>query len=417
MALLKSSGTPSDLAPIRQAVILCGGLGSRLGSLTKDTPKPLLPVDGAPFLQLQIRDISRYGVTRFLLLAAFRSDQIETFAADLPGLLGRDIKVDVAIEPDRAGTAGALYHARDRLDDRFFLFNGDSLLQADLLELEAKLASSGAVGALALRPVDALGRYGVVRLEGEQVTAFGASGDPKAPGLINGGVYAFSRALVDRLPPTGSLEADVLPHLADEGALRGLVCDGFFLDIGVPEDFARAQTEVPAYFRRPALFLDRDGVLNEELGYVGTVDRFQWIEGAREAVKLANDRGWYVFIVTNQSGLGRGLYSLSDFQDLHAHIDADLRRVGAHIDDLRFCPHHPDSAQGEYLRDCPWRKPQPGMLLDLMRVWPVDREASVLIGDKSSDLEAADRAGVEATRFDGGRLDAVVSRILDERGA
>ena len=236
----------SHPSPIRQAVILCGGLGSRLGSLTKDTPKPLLPIDGAPFLQLQIRDISRYGVTRFLLLAAFRSEQIEAFAADLPGLLGRDIKVDVAIEPDRAGTAGALYHARDRLDDRFFLFNGDSLLQADLLELEAKLASSGAVGALALRPVDALGRYGVVRLEGEQVTAFGASGDPKAPGLINGGVYAFSRALVDCLPPTGSLEADVLPHLADEGALRGLVCDGFFLDIGVPEDFARAQTEVPA---------------------------------------------------------------------------------------------------------------------------------------------------------------------------
>ena len=92
----------SHPSPIRQAVILCGGLGSRLGSLTKDTPKPLLPIDGAPFLQLQIRDISRYGVTRFLLLAAFRSEQIEAFAADLPGLLGRDIMVDVAIEPDRA---------------------------------------------------------------------------------------------------------------------------------------------------------------------------------------------------------------------------------------------------------------------------------------------------------------------------
>ena len=414
---MKPSGATSDAGPIRQAVILCGGLGSRLGGLTKETPKPLLPVDGAPFLQLLIREISRFGVTRFLLLAAFRSEQIEAFAADLPGLLGRDIKVDVAIEPDRAGTAGALYHARDRLDDRFFLFNGDSLLHADLLDLEAKLASSGAVGALALRPVDALGRYGVVRLEGEQVTAFGASGDPKAPGLINGGVYAFSRALVDCLPPTGSLEADVLPHLADEGALRGLVCDGFFLDIGVPEDFARAQTEVPAYFRRPALFLDRDGVLNEELGYVGTVDRFQWIEGAREAVKLANDRGWYVFIVTNQSGLGRGLYSLSDFQDLHAHIDADLRRVGAHIDDLRFCPHHPEGGVGVFQRDCGWRKPEPGMLLDLMRVWPVDREASVLIGDKSSDLEAAERAGVGSRRFSGGRLDAVVSQILDERSS
>lgn len=417
MALVTSPEAGTGPAPIRQAVILCGGLGSRLGHLTKDTPKPLLPIDGQPFLQLQIRDISRYGVTRFLLLAAFRSQQIEAFAADLPGLLGRDITVDVAIEPDRAGTAGALYHARDRLDDRFFLFNGDSLLQADLLDLEAKLASNGAVGALALRPVDALGRYGVVRLEGEQVTAFGASGDPKAPGLINGGVYAFSRALVDRLPAKGSLEADVLPHLAEDGALRGLVCDGFFLDIGVPEDFARAQTEVPAYFRRPALFLDRDGVLNEELGYVGTVDRFRWIAGAREAVRLANASGWYVFIVTNQSGIGRGLYSRDDFIALQAHMDAELRAIGAHIDDLRFCPHHPSEGRGAFLDDCAWRKPHPGMLLDLMRRWPVDRDRSVLIGDKTSDLEAAAGAGIAAIRFEGGRLDTVVSKILAERRA
>jgi len=414
VALLTAPEPHANRTAIRQAVILCGGLGSRLGELTSDTPKPLLPIDGAPFLELLIREISRFGVTRFLLLAAFRSEQIEVFAAELPARLRRDIAVEVAIEPDRAGTAGALHHARHRLEDRFFLFNGDSLLATDLLALEARLATDGAVGALALRPVEALGRYGVVTLEGKRVTAFGASGDPAAPGLINGGVYAFSRKLVDRLPPGGSLESDVLPYLAAEDALRGLVCDGFFLDIGVPEDYVRAQTEIPAYFRRPALFLDRDGVLNEELGYVGTIDRFHWIEGAREAVKLANDRGWYVFIVTNQSGVGRGLYGLEDVRTLHAHVDAELREVGAHIDDLRFCPHHPDLGQGDFRRDCDWRKPSPGMLLDLMRMWPVDRARSVLIGDKTSDLEAAERADVRWIRFVGGRLDAVVANIFDE---
>ena len=412
MALLRPSEASPDAGPIRQAVILCGGLGSRLGDLTRNTPKPLLPIDGVPFLELLIRDISRFGVSRFLLLAAFQSEQIATFAESLPGELGRDIQIEVAVEPDRAGTAGALFHARERLDDRFYLFNGDSLLETDLLKLEAELAPPGVIGGLALRPVEALGRYGVVTMEGARVTAFGASGDLTAPGLINGGVYAFTRALLDRLPPTGSLEGEVLPLLAAEGALRGLICDGFFLDIGVPEDFARAQTEIPAHFRRPALFLDRDGVLNEELDYVGTVDRFHWIEGAQEAVKLANDRGWYVFIVTNQSGLGRGYYSLREFHALHAHIDADLRRIGAHIDDLRYCPHHPEGGVGEFQRDCNWRKPAPGMLLDLMRAWPVDREKSVLIGDKSSDLEAAKRAGVAAVRFEGGRLDALVAKLV-----
>jgi D,D-heptose 1,7-bisphosphate phosphatase len=408
VALLKTSDAP----PIRQAVILCGGLGSRLGDLTKDTPKPLLAIDGVPFLHLLIREIARFGVTRVLLLAAFRSEQIEAFAADLPARLGRKIDVEVAVEPDRAGTAGALYHARDRLEDRFFLMNGDSLLQTDLIELSALLSSSGAVGALALRPVAALGRYGVVALEGSRVTAFGAAGDPMAAGLINGGVYAFRRALVEGLPPKGSLESDVLPQLAQGGGLAGRISDGFFIDIGVPEDFTRAQTDIPAFFRRPALFLDRDGVLNEEVGHVGTVDRFSWIKGAREAVKLANDRGWYVFIVTNQSGLGRGLYSLEDFHALHAHMDAELRQVGAHIDDLRYCPHHPKAGQGDFQRDCAWRKPAPGMLLDLMRYWPIDRGRSVLIGDKSSDLEAADRAGIAAQLFTGGRLDTVVAQIL-----
>src|SRR6218665_3393929 len=113
---------------IEQGVILCGGLGSRLGSLTAETPKPLLPVDGTPFLQILMREITRYGVRRFLLLAAHRAEQIESLARLGVEALGGDIQVDVVIEPDRAGTGGALYNARPMLDEAFFLFNGDTLL-------------------------------------------------------------------------------------------------------------------------------------------------------------------------------------------------------------------------------------------------------------------------------------------------
>lgn len=405
MAIFEQPPAGADPSLVQQAVILISGS-------TTGAPKPLWRVDGEPFLQRLIQEVSRFGVTRFLLLCAFRSEEIEAVAAQLPSRFGRDVSVEVAIAPDGGGAAGALHHVRDRLEDRFFLFNDDMFLHVHLPDLQALLASSRAIGALSLRPVGALGRYSGVALDGSRVTAFGAMRNPSPALWVDGGVYAFRRALVDHLPPTGSLARAVLPRLADEGGLVGLVCDGLFLDFGSPEDVLRAQIEIPACLRRPALFLDRDGVLNEDVGFVGTVDRFRWIEGAREAVKLANDKGWYVFIVTNQSGLGRGLYSLADFRALHAHMDADLWRLGAHIDDLRYCPHHPQDGRGEFQKDCGWRKPAPGMLNDLMRVWPIDKTRSLLIGDKLSDLEAAARAGIAAERFEGGRLDALVAKIL-----
>lgn len=391
---------------IEQAVILCGGLGSRLGELTAQTPKPLLPVAGAPFLEALVREISRYGVKRFLLLAAYRSEQIERFAVETPARLGRDdLTITVSIEPDQAGTGGALFHARDALDEAFYLFNGDTLLDTRLPDLARLLDDADAIGALALRPLPEAGRYGVTVLEGDHITRFGVRSDAAGPVLINGGVAAFRKTFVDLLKPQGSFEADVLPGLAESGRLRGLATDGYFIDIGVPEDYARAQTEVPDFQRRPALFLDRDGVLNHDHGHVGSIDRFEWIDGAREAVTLANREGWYVFVVTNQAGIGKGLYGHDDYRAVMNHLRSGVAEVGGWIDDVRYCPDHPEAVIETHRRVSDWRKPAPGMLLDLMRSWPVDVARSLMIGDRETDLQAAAAAGVSSLLFEGGRLD------------
>jgi len=413
MALLSPSGPGSESVQIRQAVILCGGLGSRLGDLTAETPKPLLPVAGKPFLQALIQEITRYGVKRFLLLAAYRSDQIEHFARDLPGLLGQDISVEVAIEPDRAGTGGALFHARPYLDETFFLFNGDTLLDTPLPRLARLLEDPETIAALALRRLPEAGRYGVTTLEGDRVTRFGAKGDGHGPVLINGGVGAFRKSFVDYLQAKGSFEADALPGLAEAGRLRGLAVDGYFLDIGVPEDFERAQSEIPAFQRRPALFFDRDGVLNRDHGHVGSLDRFEWVEGAREAIALANARGYYVFIVTNQAGIGKGLYSVDDFHVVMDHLRAGVAEVGGWIDDIRYCPDHPEAAIEAHRRVSDWRKPAPGMLLDLMARWSIKTEESLMIGDRATDMEAARAAGVRGVLYTGGRLDDLVRNRID----
>ena len=156
---------------------------------------------------------------------------------------------------------------------------------------------------------------------------------------------------------------------------------------------------------RPALFLDRDGVLNEDRGYVSRWEDFHWIAGAREAVAAFNRAGWLVIVVTNQSGVGRGFYTEAAMHDLHAAMRADLATVGGRIDAFYHAPQHPDAALDAYRHpDSPDRKPNPGMILRALEDWPIDRAASLLVGDKPSDLEAALRAGVRGVLFDGGDL-------------
>jgi D-glycero-D-manno-heptose 1,7-bisphosphate phosphatase len=196
----------------------------------------------------------------------------------------------------------------------------------------------------------------------------------------------------------------VLPKLVASGRVAAFDYGGFFIDIGLPASYAEAQNLVPARQRRPAAFLDRDGVLNEDLGHVGRIDQFRWCPGAVDAVKRLNDAGFYVFVVTNQAGVAKGFYTEADMHELHAHMQRELRRSGAHVDDVRHCPFHPEGVVPAYARVSDWRKPEPGMLLDLMRHWPVQAEGSFMVGDKPSDMKAAEAVGVSGDQVGSGGL-------------
>ncbi|MGH7041868.1 MAG: sugar phosphate nucleotidyltransferase, partial [Acetobacteraceae bacterium] len=299
-------------APIRQCAILAGGLATRLGALTATTPKPVLEVGGRPFLAWLMRELLRFGIEDFVLLAGHLSAAVEHAVAAAEATLPRRARIRVSIEPAPAGTGGALLHAAPLLAPEFLLCNGDSLFDANLAALLAARAADPATtpARMLLRTLADASRYGVVRLEAGRVAAFHERPAPDAPGIINAGVYALDRAILDRITPlwppdhrSCSLERDVLPLLAAEGAVAGTLAEGWFIDIGVPEDLARARAELPGRLHRPALFLDRDGVLNHDHGHVGTRGRWDWIAGARAAIADATERGWHVFVVTNQSGV------------------------------------------------------------------------------------------------------------------
>jgi D-glycero-D-manno-heptose 1,7-bisphosphate phosphatase len=398
-------------ATIRQCAILAGGLGSRLGALTADTPKPLLPCGDRPFLAWLMREFVRFGVSEFVLLTGHLSDAIERAVADLQAHLPFPVRITLSAETTPSGTAGAMFHARDRLDDRFLLANGDTLFDCNLARLLADAAADTApsIGRLLLRPPPDGGRFSTVRLDGDRIAGFDAYG---GDGPIHAGIGVFRRSLLDRIGPSGSLERDVLPALASKGLLLGTVADGYFRDIGVPADYALAWTEIPSLLHRRALFLDRDGVLNVDHGYVGRRDRFTWTEGAVDALRMATEAGWHVFIVTNQSGVARGLYTEADVQALLGWMADEARAAGATIDDVRFCPYHPEAKIEAYRQSHPWRKPEPGMLLDLMRAWDIDPARAIMIGDQQTDIAAAQAAGIAGYLFPGGNLTEYLRPLL-----
>lgn len=395
---------------VRQAVVLVGGKGTRLGELTRSTPKPLMAIDDdRVFLDFLVENLARQGFDRILLLAGHYGEQIRE---RYEGRRIRGSHVTVAIEPAPMGTAGALRWSRALLDDRFLLLNGDTYFDIAYRGLERALdAAPHALAALALRTVADAARYGAVEVEGERIRRFREKvpNEAGAVGVINGGVYLMARELVDLIPEgPSSLEVDIFPGLAAQGRLIGASRQGYFIDIGLPDTLTQARRELPEVVRRPALFLDRDGVINVDHGYVHRWSEFDPMPGVAETIAAFNDAGWFVFVVTNQAGVGHGYYEEAAVHLLHEQIRDWLATKGAHIDAFYYCPYHPEAALDAYRAHHPDRKPGGGMLARAFAEWSVQQARSILIGDRESDVGAAQAAGIEGHLFGGDRLDVFV---------
>lgn len=346
---------------------------------------------GRSWLGWLLREFIRFGVTDFLLL----NDRL---LGDQQAALPCPVHISLAAAPAGAGSGGGLFAVRDRLAERFLWCDASVLFDWNMAGLLADAVADGP---------EVVGR----------IARFGG-GAGCAAGL-------FRRSVVEHLRPVGSLAGDVVPDLMARDLLRVTTAQLPWPGarrlpgdddkrISDDEDMLRRAADPDVWLRRRALFLDRDGVLNIDHGYIGSRDRFEWVEGALEAIRWATQAGWHVFVVTNQSGVARGLYPEQAVGKLLQWMAGQARAAGGTIDDVRFCPFHPEATLEAYRQDHPWRKPRPGMLLDLIGAWELDPRRAVLIGDQASDMQAAAAAGVAGHLFRGGNLLGFLRPILEQ---
>jgi D-glycero-D-manno-heptose 1,7-bisphosphate phosphatase len=352
---------------------------------------------------------ARHGFTDVILLAGNPGDPV---AAAYHGreLLGGSIRVVCQAQP--AGTGGALLQLAPLLDHWFLIADGEVFFDFNYRALATCLHDDFAAR-LALRSVTNATASRAVELEGDAIRRFGpGEAIPDPPVLASGGVCLMNSVAFDLRVPW-SIETGLLPALAHRGLLRGIHFDGLFVEAGSRQSISDSLTRNSV---RPAAFFDRDGVLNVNTGYAHRPEDLVWVQGAREAVLRLNDAGYYVFVVTNQSGLARGIYNEREMNAFHERMQDDLAEIGAHIDAFYHCPFHADAMIEAYrIADHPDRKPNPGMILKALEQWPVDRALSFVVGDRETDVEAARRAQLTGYRFDGGDLRVTINAILEAR--
>ncbi len=368
-----------------RVLILAGGFGTRLSQVVKDVPKPMAPVADRPFLEYQIEFLRKQGFRQFTLLTGYLSEVIERHFGD-GSAFGVEISYSVETEP--LGTGGAIRMAMEASrDDAFVVLNGDSMFATDIARF---VQHSVAPVSIALNYTSDLSRYGSVQIDSAQtVTKFAEKSDSAVEGYINAGIYFITRSALELMPRGKfSFETEVMQPLGSQGKLKGIPCGGLFVDIGTPESFHWSHDHLPAWLEqkwKPCLFLDRDGVIVEHVNYLHKIEDAVLVPETLEFARYAKERGWWVVVVTNQSGVGRGIFTEEQCLRLNAYLDQEMTAAGAKPDAWECSYDHPVEGRGEFKRDSLRRKPKPGMLLKACDVLPIDISRSLMIGDNSTD--------------------------------
>lgn len=385
MTIQKSTGPFSSLLRPTQAVILAGGRGTRLAPLTHTRPKPMIEFHSKPFLEYLIEMVRDQGFERFLLLLGYLSEVIQDYFGD-GSRWGVSIEYSVsAVEDD---TGRRLKLAQPRIDPVFLLMYCDNYWPLRFREMWQQFVSRDVKAIVTIyRNSDGYTRDNLrVDDEGYVVLYDKSRTIPNLRG-VDIGFLIVERNVLDLVPDGNvSFEKSVYPLLVGQRQLYGYTTEHRYYSVNTHE---RLHLTEEFLARRPAVLLDRDGVLNRKrprAQYVCSWADWEWLPGAKEALRIFSEAGYRVIVVSNQAGIARGAMTEPDLEDIHNRMKQEVREAGAQIDKIYYCPHGWDER-------CECRKPMPGMLFRAQQEFSLDLSRTYFIGDDERDAEAAEAAG------------------------
>lgn len=391
-----------------KVVIMAGGKGTRMLSIASDIPKPMIPIEGRPVLEHEIECLCEQGFTDILITVGHLGNVIMDYFGDG---LKFGVHITYYFEKEPLGNAGALFQVKDQLTDDFLLLNADAMFDIDFNRFVQYHKTHDAVATLFTHPNSHPYDSGVIIADEHMAVRKWLAKEDERPeyfkNRVNAGLHVLNKRILEQTVEGGKIDLDrqLLKPLAGTGQMYCYDSPEYVKDMGTPEryyavckDFANGIVKARNLRnRQKAIFLDRDGIINEYVGFLTDIKEFRLLDGVAEAIRKINASGYLAIVVTNQPIIARGEVSFTELQEIHNKMETLLGAEGAYIDAIYFCPHHPDKGfegeRVEYKISCDCRKPKPGMLLKAAEDFNIDLSRSWMVGDGKNDVEAGKNAG------------------------
>jgi len=375
---------------INDVVILVGGKGSRLGSMTSKTPKPLIKINNKPFLDQLISKLIKYNFKNIYLLCSYKK---RLFFKRYHNKILHNSKILCLNEGIAKGTGGALYKLKHKINNNFLLLNGDTFFDLNLNFLIKKNLSNKSIFMCLTNIKNTKNNYLMnnLSIKNNIVKISKTKSD-----LINGGVYLINKSILKKIKNKFlSFENDILKKEIEKGNVIGKYFENFFIDIGSKQKLKNIKKNYKL-IQNSCFFLDRDGVVNKEIGYLKNFKNFIFLKGVHSAIKYLNEKNILVILITNQAAIGKGIISEKQLNYIHHKMKNYLiKKNNAIFDDIYFSPYFKYSKKNKYRKNKSDRKPNIGMIKKAIKKWNIDTSSSYFIGDKTTDKIAAERSNLK----------------------
>ena len=421
-----------------KAVIMAGGKGTRISSITSDIPKPMIKVEGIPVLEREIECLKKQGFDEIILTVSHLGDIIMDYFGDGSGsspTTGKpfDVHIDYYFEKEPLGNAGALFKIKDKLTSDFLLLNADAMFDVDFNRFVEHHRNNGGLVTLFTHPNSHPYDSGLIIANKNGSVEKWLAKEDKRPlyyrNRVNAGLHVINPKVLEladidadavgKIDTNGKpikvdLDRQLLKPLAGTGKMFCYDSPEYVKDMGTPERYYAVckdckEGRISAKNlknKQKAIFLDRDGTINKYVGFLKNIDEFELIDGVAEAIRKINELGYLAIVVTNQPVIARGEVSFEELEEIHNKMETLLGKKGAYLDAIYYCPHHPHKGyvgeRTELKIGCNCRKPKPGMLLKAAEDFNIDLSRSWMVGDGENDVKAGINAGCKTVLLSDG---------------